>query len=241
MSHAGLRNVTRCAEEFVKPVLCYRINVHEETAVADPPVEQELDLTLESSLPPISIAVGGIALSLWRWWLLGHSLCSPLASKKAFLVQHLQCPLSSFSPSRWCPIGFRAALCLPHLCGLGYLSHKGRVREGGGEAEQWDRNCSGLERLFKCTQKESHLCVHHSGPCSTATGRQWWRKCLCGGISCSELNFSYASSPAEQSGAWMLCTSEKWVIKMAHYALACVTCWAYSPPVHRDLTEAVSW
>lgn len=66
MSHARLQSVTRCAEEFVKPVLCYGVNVHEETAhpVADPPVKLELDVALKSSSPHISIAVGGTAPSL---------------------------------------------------------------------------------------------------------------------------------------------------------------------------------
>lgn len=64
MSNAGLRSVTRCAEEFVKPVLCYRVNMREETAIADPPVELELDVALESSPPRISIAVRGTAPSL---------------------------------------------------------------------------------------------------------------------------------------------------------------------------------
>lgn len=66
MIHIRLQSVTRCAEEFVKPVLCYGVNVHEETAhpVADPPVELELDVALKSSPSPISIAVRGTAPSL---------------------------------------------------------------------------------------------------------------------------------------------------------------------------------
>lgn len=38
----------------MKPVLCYRVNVLEETAhpVADPPVELEPDAALKSSPPP---------------------------------------------------------------------------------------------------------------------------------------------------------------------------------------------
>lgn len=66
MSHARLQSVTRCAEEFVKPVLCCGVNMHEETGhpVSDPPVELELDVALKLSPPPISIAVGGTAPSL---------------------------------------------------------------------------------------------------------------------------------------------------------------------------------
>ena len=65
MSHARLWSVSRCAEEFVKPVPCYEFDTHEGTAVADPPAELELTVGSKSSLPPLcSLAVGGTAPSL---------------------------------------------------------------------------------------------------------------------------------------------------------------------------------
>lgn len=66
MSPARLQGVTTCAEEFVNLVLCYGVNVHEETAhsVTGPPVEPVRDVALKSFPPPISTAVGGTAPSL---------------------------------------------------------------------------------------------------------------------------------------------------------------------------------
>jgi len=64
MSHARLRSVARCAEEFVKPVPCCGFDMHEGTATADPPAELELTIALKSSPPPGSLAVGGTAPSL---------------------------------------------------------------------------------------------------------------------------------------------------------------------------------
>lgn len=63
MSHARLRSVARCAEEFVKPLPCYGCDMREGTAVADPSVELQLTVASKSS-PPCSLAVGGIAPSL---------------------------------------------------------------------------------------------------------------------------------------------------------------------------------
>lgn len=65
MSHARLQSVARCAEEFVKLAPCYRFDMCEGTAVADPPVELELAIASKSSPPsPCSLAVGGTAPSL---------------------------------------------------------------------------------------------------------------------------------------------------------------------------------
>lgn len=54
--------------------------MREETAIADPPVELELDVALESSPPRISIAVRGTALSLMAFGAL--SLLSPHFQKR---------------------------------------------------------------------------------------------------------------------------------------------------------------
>lgn len=106
------------------------------------------------------------------------SLLSP-HSKKAFLVQ---CPLLAFCPSRWCPLGFPAAHCLPHLCGQGYLSHRGEVGEGGKQSSETEvvvawKGCSKAPRRDLCAPFWPMLYSHRQAVMEKVP--VWRHKLLC--------------------------------------------------------------